>query len=176
DNSSGKISLNEILDYVNGGSRTVSRDLYNYLVSAGKIKSTTTQTSNTSSQTTSTSSSGSIWNRIFGWFSGLFNRSNSAPVAAAPSASVEISNADIASPAEAPAGATAPELPGGQLDSSISSITDLASAQEAYYKAFADYNRLLAAKGQQSQEVKNALQKLQQAKAKVKELREQLRR
>ncbi|MEW6710846.1 MAG: hypothetical protein AB1403_13555 [Candidatus Riflebacteria bacterium] len=174
DNSSGKISLNEILDYVNGGSRTVSRDLYNYLVSAGKIKSSTTQTSSTSSQTSS--SSGSIWNRIFGWFSGLFNRSNSSPVAAAPAASVEISNADVAAPASVPAGATAPELPGGQLDSSILSINDLATAQEAYYKAFAEYNRLLAAKGQQNQEVKNAMFKLQQAKAKVKELREQLRR
>ncbi len=174
DNSSGKISLNEILDYVNGGSRTVSRDLYNYLVSAGKIKSGTTQTSSTSSQ--NSSFSGSIWNRILSWFSGLFNSSNSTPVAAAPAASVEISNADVAAPATVPAGAAAPELPGGQLDSSISSINDLSTAQEAYYKAFAEYNRLFAAKGQQNQEVKNAMLKLQQAKARVKELCEQLSR
>ena len=177
DNSSGRISLNEILDYVNGGSRTVSRDMYNYLVSAGLIKSSNTsnQTSQTSSQTSS--SSESIWSRIFNWFGNLFGRRSAAPIASAPAASVEIQSTQVATPqASAPiGGATAPELPGTRADM-LADVDDLAKAQEIYYQAFAEYNRLLSQNGANNQEVQAALAKMQAAKAKVKELRQRLRR
>lgn len=177
DNSSGKISLNEILDYVNNGSRTVSRDMYNYLASVGLVKTSTQTASNQTNQTSTTSSSsGSIWSRIFGWFSSLFGKSQS-PVAAAPSASVEVQPVDIpTNPATTvPGGATAPELPTTGANDMLAGVDDLAEAQEIYYQAFAEYNRLLSQKGSSSQEVQAALLKLQQAKAKVKELRQRMR-
>lgn len=181
ENSHGKISLNEVLDHVNGGSKTVTRELYNYLASVGLVKTSTTQTaSNQSSganQTsqTSSSSSGSIWSRIFGWFSNLFGRNNN-PVAAAPAASFEATQpVDLPSTTVVPGGATAPELPGSQSSDIYADVTDLAQAQEIYYQAFAEYNRLVSSKGPNSQEVKTAQQKLQQAKAKVRELRQKLR-
>jgi phosphoglycolate phosphatase-like HAD superfamily hydrolase len=52
---------------------------------------------------------------------------------------------------------------------------DLARVQELYYQAFADYNRLLETHSTNSPEVRQALAKLQAAKAKVKELRRRLR-
>ncbi len=179
ENSSGKATLNDILDYVNGGSRTVSRDLYNYLASAGLVKSTATQTTQTNqSSNTGSSSSGSFWGRIFDWFAGLFGRKSQTPVAAAPAASVEVQPVDVSTnPAnDIPDGAaTAPELPTTGVNNSLAGVDDLAQAQEIYYLAFAEYNRLITQKGASDQEVKAALTKLQQAKAKVKELRQRMR-
>jgi hypothetical protein len=179
ENSSGKATLNDILDYVNGGSRTVSRDLYNYLASAGLVKSTATQTTQTNqSSNTGSSSSGSFWGRIFDWFAGLFGRKSQTPVAAAPAASVEVQPVDASTnPAnDIPDGAaTAPELPTTGVNNSLAGVDDLAQAQEIYYLAFAEYNRLITQKGASDQEVKAALTKLQQAKAKVKELRQRMR-
>ncbi|HMM61667.1 MAG TPA: hypothetical protein PKC25_16230, partial [Candidatus Rifleibacterium sp.] len=50
DNSQGKMSLNEVLDYVNGGSRTVSRDLYDVLASSGLVGSATGGTAQPTNQ------------------------------------------------------------------------------------------------------------------------------
>lgn len=178
DNSAGKMTLNELLDYVNGGSRTVSRDLYNYLASAGLVKTTTTNTTSstqtTSSQTSSSSSSsGSFWSRFSSWLSGLFGRkSTQAPVAAAPAASVEINQPDTST--YIPGQATAPQNPSNDTVDYLAGVDDLAQAQEIYYQAFAEYNRLLSIKGSSAQDIQAALAKLQQAKAKVKELRQRM--
>lgn len=171
-NSFGKMSLNELLDYVNGGSRTVSRDLYNYLATVGLVKTTSTgSTQTTSTQPTTSTSSDSIWSRWFGWFSGLFR--NKAPVAAAPAASVEVSS-EGTMPIDIPGGATAPENPTVGSPDFLAGVNDLAKAQEIYYQAFADYNKLLSTKGAPAQDVQKALTRLQQAKAKVKELRQRM--
>lgn len=175
-NSQGKISLNDILDYVNGGSRTVSRALYDYLAQAGLVVATagtTGQPTNTrpttTTTTTTTSNPTSFWGRISSWFSGLFGRSQSV-AAPAPSASVETS-VSVSSPGTAPSsGATAPEIPGSGTGE-FSGITDLAKAQELYYQAFAEYNRLMADSGSDRQQVQAAQLRMQQAKERVKQLR-----
>jgi hypothetical protein len=148
--------------------------MYNYLASVGLVKSSSTQTA--SNQTDSSdSSSGSFWQRLFGWFSNLFNRKPSN-VASAPSAAVEIDESSTLVPANPPAGgATAPELPVTQSEDMLAGENDLARVQELYYQAFADYNRLLETHSTNSPEVRQALAKLQAAKAKVKELRRRLR-
>jgi hypothetical protein len=178
DNSHGRISLNEILDYVNGGSRTVSRELYNYLVSVGLVKTSSTQTASNQTNQPGSTSSGSFLDRIFSWFSSLFGRKSQAPVASAPAASVEINQSqEVYVPAgQVPGGAaTSPEMPAvGSVDY-LSGVNDLPQAQEIYYRAFADYNRLLANHDTSSPEVQEALLKMQQAKAKVKELRRRMR-
>lgn len=176
DNSSGKATLNDILDYVNGGSRTVTRDLYNYLASVGLVKTTTTSQTASNQTSNPSSSSGSFWERFFGWFSNLFGRKSSAPVASAPAASVEAESPVTHIPTgNLPGGAaTAPELPSVDSEDMLAGVDDLAQAQEIYYQAFAEYNRLLGANASQ-QEVQAALAKLQSAKAKVKELKQRMR-
>lgn len=176
ENSFGNITLNELLDYVNGGSRTVSRDLYNYLASVGMVKSTsgTNQTAQTNDD-----SGGSFWDRLFGWFSRLFGGGEKAPVASAPDASIEVGipdNVETPAPVTVPGGATAPELPTTGSTTYLADVDDLATAQELYYKAFAEYNRLLTDDNATQQEKQAALQKLQLSKAKVKELRRRMRK
>ncbi len=177
-NSHGKITLNDILSYVNGGSRTVSRALYDYLARVGLVVATAgttgTPTNSTPTNTTSTGST-SFWGRISSWFSGLFGRAQSAFAnAPAPSASVEPAVNVPSSGATPPGGATAPELPGTQ-GSEFSSVNDLARAQELYYQAFAEYNRLMADSGSDRQKVLQAQQRMQLAKERVKQLRRQMR-
>ena len=179
-NSHGNTTLNDILNYVNGGSRTVSRALYDYLAQVGLVATTSGTTgtpTNTrpTTTTTTTTSSTSFWGRIASWFSGLFGRAQSAFAnAPAPSASVEPSVSVPATGATPPGGATAPEIPGSQSDE-FANINDLARAQELYYQAFADYNRLMAESGSDRQKVLKAQQRMQQAKERVKQLRRQMR-
>jgi len=180
-NSQGKITLNEILDYVNGGSRTVSRAFYDYLAQAGLVVATTgtsgqpasNRPTSTATNTTTTSKPTSFWGRISSWFSGLFGSAQS-PIAPMPSASVE-TNVDVPSVGSAPVGgATAPEIPGTQTGE-FDSVNDLAKAQELYYQAFADYNRLMANSGSGQQQIQAAQLRMQQAKERVKQLRRSLR-
>jgi len=177
-NSHGNITLNDILNYVNGGSRTVSRALYDYLAQVGLVAATSgttgTPTNTRPTTTTTTTSSTSFWGRIASWFSGLFGRAQSAFAnAPAPSASVEPSVNVPASGATPPGGATAPEIPGTQIDE-FDSVNDLARAQELYYEAFAEYNRLMAESSGDRQKVLQAQQRLQKAKERVKQLRRQM--
>jgi len=178
-NSHGNITLNDILNYVNGGSRTVSRALYDYLAQVGLVAATSgttgTPTNTRPTTTTTTTSSTSFWGRISSWFSGLFGRAQSAFAnAPAPSASVEPSVSVPAAGATPPGGATAPEIPGNQTNE-FDSVNDLARAQELYYEAFAEYNRLMADSGGDRQKVLQAQQRMQQAKERVKQLRRQMR-
>ncbi|MDD2997965.1 MAG: hypothetical protein PHV05_02815 [Candidatus Riflebacteria bacterium] len=184
ENSQGKMSLNDILTYVNGGSRTVSRELYNYLAQAGLVASTTgtttrptTPTSTTTTTSTSTSSSNtSFWGRIASWFGGLFGGGANSPTVAKPSASVESTDSAAAgATATVPAdSATAPELP-GTSNSEFGSINDLGRAQELYYQYFAEYNRLMGSSGSTKQQVVEARSKMMQAKQRVKELRQSIK-
>lgn len=177
ENSQGKMTLNEILDYVNNGSRTVSRDFYNYLAQAGLVLPATGTTgqpaqNNPPSNTTATNTAPktSFWGRISSWFSGLFNRAQT-PIAPMPSVEyVDSPSAGSSVPAN---GATAPENP-ENMSSEISGINDLAKAQEIYYHAFAEYNRLMASSSDR-QQVLAAQKRMLDAKQRVKELKRNLR-
>lgn len=181
ENSQGKITLNDILAYVNNGSRTVSRDLYNYMAQVGLVapsagttgQPTQNQGSNTTaSNTGSSSSKTSFWGKISSWFSGLFGRAQS-PIAPMPNASAEYV-APAGSGASTPAnGATAPEYTGTRTDA-VSGVTDLAQAQDLYYQAFAEYNRLMAVNSSK-QQILDAQNRMIKAKELVKQLRRNLK-
>lgn len=183
DNSHGRVTLDEILLYVNGGSRTVSRDLYNCLAQAGLVVATTGNTgqatnqtsgSNSSNTTASTAGKTSFWGRIAGWFSGLFGRAQS-PIAPMPSLSADSSSPAVANGSTLPTNvATAPQNPEEGQNNSLAGVNDLGQAQDLYYQAFAEYNRLMAS-GSNKQQVLEAQARMQQAKARLKELRRQLR-
>ena len=77
ENSKGAITLNELLTYVNGGSYSVPRDLYNYLQSAGMLNGTSSNnyaSNKTNNQTTTTASKPSLWSRIASFFKKLFGK------------------------------------------------------------------------------------------------------
>ncbi len=192
ENSHGRITLNEMLDYINNGSRTVSRDLYNYMAQVGLVApatgntgqpsgTSTAATGNSSNNSTTTTSSTpaqrtSIWGRIASWFSGLFGRAQS-PIVASPSLSVESSSAVSAPSTQVPAnGATAPEIPDSQSKvASSTEINDLGKAQEAYYQAFAEYNRLMASSASSRQQILEAQTRMIKAKEQVKLLQSRIR-
>ncbi|MDD3147897.1 MAG: hypothetical protein PHD82_11380 [Candidatus Riflebacteria bacterium] len=179
ENSQGSMTLDQVLLYVNGGSRTVSRDLYNSLaqaglvaVTAGTTTSPTKPGSNTTASNTSTTTSTSFWGRLTSWFGKLFGAGAQSPVAPLPSASVETTGAATGTvPAD---GATAPELP-GTITNEFNSINDLGRAQEVYYQCFAEYNRLMASSGSSKQQVLEARNRMLQAKERVKTLRQTLK-
>jgi hypothetical protein len=171
--SYGKISLDELLRFVNNGSRTVSQGLYTYLKDAGKLS-----TSVASNQ----SSGSSFWASIKSFFANLFGGSKSAAtsMAAAPSVSSSVSIAPAAMTTSGsenvsltPSGETfsageVQEIPSG---STSSSVEDLAAAQENYYKAFRAYNQVMIDHVPDSAEAKAARDVLKAAKRRLEEIR-----
>lgn len=181
ENSQGRMTLDQMLLYVNGGSRNVSRALYNYLAQTGLVvatSSTTAQPANTSSTSTAstanTTSTGntSFWGRLSSWFGKLFGFGASSPSVPTPAASVEAAAPTTGSSVSLPAegAATAPEQPGTQTDE-FSGINDLGQAQELYYRCFAEYNRLMASSDSSKQQVIDARTRMMKAKERVKSLR-----
>lgn len=173
-NSHGKISLDELLNYVNGGSRTVSRELYTYLAQIGLVSPAAGTVAQPASQRPATTSSGSWFDRLFSWFSNVFKRKPSN-FASSPSGSAsapfDIPSSGARPPSMPPeGGATAPEP---HLRGEIESGITLAQAHERYYKAFANYNRAIA-NSAPNEQVDAAAQELREAKATVEALRRQL--
>lgn len=178
DNSQGRMTLDQVLLYVNGGSRTVSRDLYNCLAQSGLVAATTgtttrpTTPTSTSTTTTASSSSTSFWGRMSSWFGKLFGAGAQSPVAPMPSASVESSGVVSSTGGVVPSdGATAPELP-GTVANEFSNINDIGRAEELYYQCFAEYNQLMASSGSSKQQIRAAQTRMLQAKERVKALRQ----
>ncbi len=180
-NSSGRMSLSEMLDYLNNGSNSVSRSFYNYLSSAGKL-------GGGSSSTTSTNSTKkSWWSSIGDWFSrvfgGLFG-SRSTTTAAQPGVSVGAASpsgegGSVSVPAQVDDGQGSPstspqaQTTDGQV---LTGGTDLVSAQEEYYQAFADYNALCARSSPDSAEVIQARKRMATAKDRLTRLQSQYRK
>lgn len=197
-NSSGRISLNEMLDYVNNGSRTVSRGFYNFLQANGKLNSvpTTTNTANPGTGTTNSTPKESFWSRIVSFFAGIFGKKTQQPVASGPATSmiVDLSGSQPGL-AQQPLPPEEPEssIPWGQVLTSpaddsagmaaadgaenLEKVTaeDLAKAQEAYYQAFADYNRLLANERTDSQKILEAKTRLYEVKAALNAIKRAIR-
>ncbi|MBI3039969.1 hypothetical protein HYY75_13120 [bacterium] len=167
-NSQGKISQTELLDYVNGGSNTVNSAFYSYLQE---------RRNTTISQGTPQPTKKSFWASIFSFFSNLFGRASS-PKPPTPYVSENLSPRLTVSPSS--------NLSSANLQSGTSLQTsdeknvfeenDLATAQEAYYKAFADYNSAISAKSPESQDVKMAYESLQTAKTRLSKIKSSMKR
>ncbi len=180
-NSFGKMSLHEMLDYLNNGSNQVSRSFYDYLAGAGKLGGTSTGPG------TGTGTKTSWWSSIASWFSrvfgGLFNKS-SAPAysetqqAQPPDGSVALGGGSVSVPAQMSDGSA--QAASGQsqspvaIDPSERGPTDLVTAQEAYEKAFAAYTAACAKGSPDSAEAKAARAKLKAAKSTLIRIRKQL--
>jgi len=166
-NGYSKASLSQLLDYLNNGSNTVTREFYTYLQQRGSI---TGGSSTTSTQTTSTKKS--FWSRISDFFSGLLGRSSTnAAVATTPATSAQPAlsvNANVIPYGQVLTSQTsiAPLAPDESIASSQASTPqDLASAQEEYFAAFAAYNAALSRRPADPAAVKTALERFKAAKA-----------
>ena len=196
DNSQGRMTLDQLLLYVNNGSRNVSRALYNYLATAGLVaptSSTTAQptrptTTTSTTTTTTTTTNTSFWGRLSSWFGKLFNFGAGSPSLPTPAVSVEVSGAmagsneaagafpSVSASAEAPinnTGSIAAETT--STGDAAATVEDLGRAEELYYQRFAEYNRLMASSDSSKQQVSEAHNRMLQAKTRVKALRRLLK-
>lgn len=163
----GKASLNEVLDYLNNGSRTVTKEFYAYLQQRGSIAGG----SSTSSTTQTTSTKKSFWSRIADFFSGLFGRSSSdSSAAAAVQPSVSVSEGTVSDGTVLPSYSSDTSL--APLDSGETIATTredaahkLSAAQEEYFAAFAAYNEALGRRPADQVAVKSAFARFKAAKS-----------
>ncbi|HOY65906.1 MAG TPA: hypothetical protein PLP29_03400 [Candidatus Ozemobacteraceae bacterium] len=178
-NGYSKASLSQMLDYLNNGSNTVSREFYSYLQQRGSIPGGTSTTSTASTQTTPKKS---FWSRISDFFSNLFGNRTPAvaasPVAPTIQASVSVSP-EVVPSSEVPTSQTSlsPIAPDEATSPAATGSTmDLAAAQEEYFAAFAAYNAALSRRPADPAAVKEALARFKAAKTRLNTLKDVLGR
>ena len=190
ENSYGKISLKELLEYVNGGSYTVSKELYALLKDSGLLDGTATNNYNPSNRTNvaSNTSGGSIWSRIANFFRSIFGKkteSVSAPTTGSVAnvitrdenlynkytdGTIGIKNS-VSSPVDT-------EQPVGDcisVEGAVSAPVEnndmtIAEAHELYQKYFKMYNQLMASGDADMEEITEVRNKMLEAKNRLKKL------
>ena len=183
-NSQGNATLDDILLYVNGGSRTVSRDLYNYLVKAGLINSNGTQTASNqqASNNTSTKKQG-LFSRIINWFSNLFNfnkvketiASATGKSASSPDSIFDTpldGNLAVKGSVSSHISASSPNIETVIDDGSINGLDTmgLTEAQNAYNKYLAEYNQMVNDSNADKKKLNETILKMHNAKNKIRAL------
>jgi len=171
-NTFGKMTQAELLSYVNNGSYTVSQGLYDYL----KTRGSTTVVSNPPSTTTSRRS---WWDSLASWFGGLFgNRSGSAATPSGTATSSGGFRFNWGLFGGNPSTPTTPKTPTTdrpveQVPGGFNGPESLPQAHEEYQAAFKAFNEALLTHSPESAEAKAAMERLQKAKARLRELRRQ---
>lgn len=151
ENSYGNITLKELLTYVNGGSYTVSKELYAYLSAAGLLNNTNTNSNNNNNNTNTTSTKTSFWSRIVTFFKNLFGGKKNTDLASTsstvkntsitPTTSSSSSSIKVSSSISDTNSAIAPkELPPEMHGIEKMSVEE---AQEEYYKYYSEYTELV---------------------------------
>ncbi len=189
ENSYGTISLKELLTYVNGGSYTVSKELYNYLSSSGMLNGTASNnyasTNTGTSTSTTTTKKTSIWSRIVGFFKGLFGKKDE-DVAASPSTSTNVSRVEvttdetiynrytdgtisISSSMDAPT-RISPVAPHSEETTSNYDGMSLDEVQAAYMKYYNEYTQLITSANSDQKKIIEARNKMVEAKRKLNKL------
>lgn len=192
ENSYGKITLKELLGYVNGGSYTVTKELYALLKDTGLLDGTATNNympSNTQ-QIASNNSKTSFWSRIANFFRSIFGKRTetvSAPVvdkalgSKVVTSDEEIYNKYTDGTIYIKNSVSAPEVESrsscvtfeGEVDTSFENgDMSIAEAQELYYKYFSKYNELMASNNSNTQEIVEIRNKMIEAKNLLKRLKE----
>ena len=177
DNSYGAITLKELLTYVNGGSNEVSRELYNYLASAGMLNGTAQN--NYASKPKETKTKTSLWSRIVGFFQKLFGKSEETDIANAPSSGASVTMGDealynrytdgtisISQSVSAPTANTA-VAPGY---SDVTEANLIEAAQIEYNNYYAEYQQLVSSPNPDRQKVLEVSVKMNEAKKKLDKL------
>ena len=178
ENSQGNATLDDILLYVNGGSKTVSRELYNYLVSAGLVNSNGTQTASKPKATTTTTKKQGFFSRLLSWFSNLFNSDKNKNSIAASVADFTIpldGNMSVKGSIRADAAANMPLVHNETVidDGSIKNVDsmDLEEAYQEYQKHYAQYNQIIQSNNVDKKKLSDTLLKMNTAKARFNALK-----
>ena len=188
ENSFGKISLNDLLLYVNGGSRTVSKELYAYLESVGMVNTTSNSNNNNNTSTNNTTTSKpSIWSRIVSFFKNLFGRKTNTvvsepttnnkantSVANLPASNNSVSNVSLSCFMESDGTnrAIAPIMNDSNKATAVEMNTmTLKEAQEEYLKYYAEYTELVSSQNPDMQKVNKVRSKYTEAYKKYIELK-----
>ena len=177
DNSYGAITLKELLTYVNGGSNEVSRELYNYLASAGMLNGTAQN--NYASKPKENKTKTSLWSRIVGFFQKLFGKSENTEIASSPSSSVvgmgqdeAIYNRYTDGTISISQSVSAPVTSGTPVAPSYTSEADqIEAAQIEYNRYYAEYQSLVSSANPDRQKVLEASVKMNVAKKKLDNLK-----
>ncbi len=187
ENSLGNATLDDILLYVNGGSRTVSRDLYNYLVSAGLLNSNGTQTASKPTTTTTTKKQG-FFSRLISWFANLFNSNKTkGTVASATGSSSESipdftsmrldGNMSVRGSVKGHTAASTPLVNSEKVidDGSIKNVDSmgLEEAYQEYNKYYSQYEQMLKSNEMNQKKLNDTLLKMNTAKARFNALKNQ---
>lgn len=180
-NGFSKASLNELLDYLNNGSRTVTKEFYAYLQQRGSIAGGSTTTGSTTTTQTTTPKK-SFWSRVSDFFSGLFGGSSSSSSAAAPvqpsiSVGADTTRYGQVLTSHSSDTSLAPVAPGESLAAPGEDMAQkLSAAQEEYFEAFAAYNQALSFHPPEPTAIKSALARFQAAKANLNNLKNSIDR
>ena len=187
ENSYGKISLKELLTYVNGGSYTVSRDLYNYLQSAGMLNGTATNNyaSNSKPTTTTSNSKPSLFTRIANFFKKLFGKTEE--VVSSPSSTTGIAMnpvvtndealynrytdgaISISGSMDAPNRVNSAVIEDLAYDSNLDALS-IEEVQKEYTKYYNEYKELVSAPNPDEKRVNEIRYKMVEAKRKLNKL------
>ena len=184
DNSYGTVTLRELLAYINGGSNTVSRDLYNYLSSSGMLNGTATN--NYASNTNTSSSKPSLWSRITNFFKKLFGKGDNTEVANSPSGSTGSSVAfgdeaiynhytdgtiAISSSVAAPVSAPSVNPVAPMYNDGVTLENAIEAAQIEYNRYYEEYNQLVSSPNPDRQKLIEVSAKMNEAKNKLDKLK-----
>ena len=182
-NSYGRISLKELLTYINGGSYTVSKDLYAVLQDSGLLNGTATSNYAPKNTQTASNTKPSLWDRIAGFFRKLFGKTEtvSAPTATGSvvtkdeevysrytDGTIAIRNS-VSAPENGNHATSCSVTVEGSADVTFSDMS-IADAQELYYKYFNEYNELMANPNANTQEIIEVQKRMIEAKDLLKKL------
>ncbi len=163
--SHGNISLDEMLAYVNNGSKKVSRDLYNYLDASGLLSAPQKKPTPPPTSYAGTSGKTGFWDVIGDFFKKIFaffkpSSRESAPLLPDYSAAVAAASRGVSEPSSVEA--YAPEERNESHHYYLSE--EALRAQKDYYKYLKQYNALMATKSPDMKKVKQVRDKLIEAK------------
>jgi hypothetical protein len=184
DNSYGSVTLRELLAYINGGSNTVSRELYNYLSSSGMLNGTASN--NYASNTNTSSSKPSLWSRITNFFKKLFGKGDNTEVANSPNGATGSSvtfgdeaiynhytdgtiaiSSSVAAPVSAPS--VNPVAP--MYNDGVTLENAIETAQIEYNRYYEEYNQLVSSPNPDRQKLIEVSAKMNEAKNKLDKLK-----
>ncbi len=187
--SLNQASLDDILLYINGGSKTVTPELYSSLVGLGLINNQGQQVAgNKGNVKPAEPKKQSIFGKLFSWIGRLFGFSDTSGALASTvdtmhntGASGTINTQDYRVPTDGSLAVKGSITGGGDIkasspysekekDVSFNGSEDYLELQEAYYRYFAEYNKLMLNGNPDRDKVGEITSKMRRAKIKLKEL------
>ncbi len=174
-NSYGNITLKELLAYINGGSNSVSKDLYNYLASSGMLNDTATkQYASTKKPTTTTTKKSSFWDRFVSFFKSLFGKGEevaASPVSTGVTNDEKIYNNYTDGTISISSSVTSPDFSASAPEKTTEVEMSSEKLDEEYYRYYCEYKELVSSSNPDQQRIMEVRNKMLETKKKLNELK-----